>query len=121
MAPLLLYVPRLLGTGVLDMKVVAGLTMVQSLFATGSGVIVHHKLHHVSRSLVLWMGSGITLGSLGGALFSSYLSARVLLAIFAALALIAAGMMFIPKKEAGAEPPAEALTFNRGLALAASL
>ncbi|MHB8922935.1 MAG: sulfite exporter TauE/SafE family protein, partial [Thermoleophilia bacterium] len=37
MAPLLLYVPAALGVGDLDMKTIAGLTMVQSLFATGSG------------------------------------------------------------------------------------
>ncbi len=69
MAPLLLYVPAAIGSGVLDMKVVAGLTVVQSLFATGSGVLAHRKARHVSRPLVLWMGAGITAGSLAGALY----------------------------------------------------
>ena len=117
MAPLLLYVPAAIGTGVLDMKVVAGLTVVQSLFATGSGVLAHRRTQHVSRPLVLWMGTGITAGSLAGALYSKYLVANVLLAIFAGLALLAAAMMLIPYREAEREPRAMDVAFNQPLAL----
>lgn len=117
MAPLLLYVPAAIGTGVLDMKVVAGLTVVQSLFATGSGVLAHRRTQHVSRPLVLWMGTGITAGSLAGALYSKHLDANVLLAIFAGLALLAAAMMLIPYREAEREPQALAVAFNQPLAL----
>jgi len=117
MAPLLLYIPAALGAGALDMKVVAGLTMVQSLFATGSGVLVHRQQKYVSRPLVIWMGAGITAASLLGALFSNYLSAHALLGIFSALALTAAVMMFIPHKEAQEEPVAAAVTFNPALAV----
>lgn len=121
MAPLLLYVPSLIGVGSLDMKAVAGLTMVQSLFATGSGVLVHRKFQYVSRSLVLWMGTSIAAGSLAGALFSQYLTSRTLLGIFVCLAFIAAFMMLLPKKEPGVEPPASGVTFNRSLAACLSL
>lgn len=120
MAPLLLYVPRALGVGELDMKVVAGLTMVQSLFATGSGVIVHHKYRNVSRDLILWMGASIAAASLAGALLSRYVPARVLLGIFAALALVAAAVMFIPFREQKAGPAAKEVCFNHGLAVGCS-
>ena len=39
MIPLLLYVPPLLGVGALDMKHVAGVTMVQVFFAAASGIV----------------------------------------------------------------------------------
>jgi len=122
MAPLLLYVPSALGVyNGMNMKVVAGLTMVQSLFATGSGVIVHRKFKHVSRPLVLWMGASITAASLAGSLLSKNISADVLLAVFATLALAAAAMMLIPRVEPGVEPLASQVSFNRPLALCSAL
>ncbi|MHB0866332.1 MAG: sulfite exporter TauE/SafE family protein [Thermoleophilia bacterium] len=120
MAPLLLYVPAALGVGDLDMKTIAGLTMVQSLFATGSGVIVHRRFRSVSRSLVLWMGTSIAAASLAGALISHLLTARSLLGIFTVLAFVAAGMMFIPRQEEE-EPLAQDVEFNRGLAVFCAL
>lgn len=120
-APLLLYVPTWLGTGDLDMKTVAGLTILQSLFSTGSGVLVHGKFKFVNRSLVLWMGSCVAAAILAGAIISNFISADVLLAVFAAMALVAALMMLIPKKEPETEPLAADITFNRGLAASLSL
>ncbi|RJQ45732.1 MAG: sulfite exporter TauE/SafE family protein [Gaiellales bacterium] len=116
MAPLLLYVPSWLGAGALDMKTVAGLTMVQSLFATGSGVIVHHRFRFVSKPLVAWMGGCIAVTSFAGALLSRNVSADLLLGIFAALAAIAAASMFIPLKEGPRDAAADEIDFNRGLA-----
>jgi len=117
MAPLLLYVPTAVGAGSLDMKTVAGLTMVQSLFATGSGVLVHRRFQHVSRDLVLWMGLGVMAASFAGAFLSGFMTADTLLGIFAALALAAAVMMFLPHEEPDFEPPAASVSFNHGLAL----
>jgi uncharacterized membrane protein YfcA len=117
MAPLLLYVPSWLGVGELDMKVVAGLTMIQSLFATGSAVVIHHRLKYVSRSLVAWMGSVIAMSMLAGALLSRYVSADVLLGILALMAAIAAITMFFPLKEDAATPLPEAVDFNRAYTL----
>jgi len=121
MAPLLLYVPAAIGTGSLDMKTVAGLTMAQSLFATGSGAIVHRKFQYISRKLVLWMGAGATIASLAGAVFSRQLSSGVLQGIFTLLALAAAGLMLIPFTEAAEEPAAGSVDFNRALALICAL
>lgn len=118
MAPLLLYVPSLLGVGDLDMKDVAGLTVVQSLFATGSGVLVHRHFRFVSRPLVLWAGISVSITAFTGALLSGHVSSDLLLGIFAAMAIVAAALMFIPKREPEREPLAEEVSFNRGLTAA---
>jgi len=57
MIPLLLYVPPLLGVGLLDMKQVAAVSMVQVLSASLTGVLVHNKNRFVSKQLLLTMGS----------------------------------------------------------------
>lgn len=118
MAPLLLYVPGWLGVGDLDMKMVAGLTVVQSLFATGSGVLVHRRFRFVSKPLVLWAGISIAITSFTGALLSGRASSELLLGIFAAMAIVAAGLMFLPKHEPQREPLAEEVRFNHGLTVA---
>lgn len=121
MAPLLLYIPSAIGAGVLDMKTVAGLTMVQSFFATGSGAIVHRRFKFLSRPLILWMGGGATVASLAGAIFSQHMSADVLQGIFSILALAAALLMLIPHTEAREEPLAASIDFNRALALVCAI
>lgn len=113
MAPLLLFVPPWFGLEAIDMKTVAGLTMVQSLFASGSAVVVHHRLKFVSRSLVTWMGSVIAVSALAGALLSKNVSADVLLGIFAVMAGIAAITMFFPLKEGTGTPHPSEISFNR--------
>lgn len=103
------------------LKTVAGLTMVQSLFATGSGAIVHRKFQYLSRPLVLWMGSGATIASLAGAVFSRNMSSDVLEGIFSVLALAGAALMLLPYTEAEEGPTARSVDFNRALALACAL
>ncbi len=99
LTPLLLYLPSALGLSSPDMKEVAGLTMVQGLFSSASGVLRHHKYGFVDRILVAWMGSVMALTSLGGALISYVVKVRTLEALFALLAIVAAGLMFISKKD----------------------
>jgi len=121
MIPLLLYVPPLVGVGQLDMKQVAAISMVQVLFASLSGLIVHHKNRFVSKSLLLSMGLCNALGNFGGSLFSKYTKSSFLLAIFATMAVIAAVVMFIPKREQGGDIQPDELEYNRALAAALSL
>ncbi|MEW6426930.1 MAG: sulfite exporter TauE/SafE family protein [Thermodesulfobacteriota bacterium] len=121
MIPLLLYVPPLLGVGQFDMKQVAAISMVQVLSASLSGLIVHHKNKFVSGSLLFTMGVGNALGNLGGSLFSKYTRSSFLLAIFATMAVIAAVVMFIPKREQGGDIKPDELEYNRILAAALSL
>lgn len=120
MVPLLLYVPPLLEVGQLDMKAIAGITMVQVFFASLSGVLVHRANRFVSGELTLYMGGGIVVGSLGGAVMSKYLTADFLLGVFAGLALIASVMMLIPRQEVNSDIPADQVRFNRALASGAA-
>ncbi|UCD35055.1 MAG: sulfite exporter TauE/SafE family protein, partial [Nitrospiraceae bacterium] len=121
MIPLLLYVPPLLGVGQLDMKQVAAVSMVQVLSASLSGLIVHHKNRFVSRTLLLYMGLFNALGNLAGSVFSKYTKSAFLLAIFATMAVIAAIVMFVPKREQGENIKPEDVQYNRPLACMLSL
>src|SRR5437879_8106270 len=73
MIPLLLYVPPLLGVGALDMKSVAGVTMVQVFVAAISGVISHRRHRAVHGRLATIGGAAMAVGMLSGALASSRL------------------------------------------------
>lgn len=121
MIPLLLYVPPLLGVGVLDMKEVAAVSMVQVLSASLSGLIVHRRNRFVSMSLLLSMGSCNALGNLVGSVLSKNVQSVLLLGIFATMAVIAAVVMFIPKREQGETVSPEEIRYNKPLACAASL
>jgi len=115
MAPLLLYVARV------DMKTVAGLTIVQSLFSALSGVVIHKKLKHVNLELLAYMGPTTVLASFGGAFVSRWVSGQVLLGLFACLALAAAAAMFLPKRDADEAPAIDEVAFDRSLALGIAL
>jgi uncharacterized membrane protein YfcA len=121
MIPLLLYVPPLLGVGLLTMKEVAAVSMVQVLSASLTGVLVHNRNRFVSRQLLLVMGVMNALGNLAGSLYSKNTKSSFLLGIFASLAVVAAVVMFIPRREQGGDVAPEDVTFNRPLAAAASL
>jgi uncharacterized membrane protein YfcA len=97
MAPLLLYIPPLLGAGHLDMRVVAGLTIVQSLAAALSGAVAHRRRGKVDLCLVGWLGGAVAVGALLGGVCSHAVSSRVLAMLFASLALVAAGLMLLPR------------------------
>ncbi len=121
MIPLLLYVPPVIGVGQFDMKQVAAISMVQVLSASLTGVLVHHKNRFVSKSLLLSMGLCNALGNLAGSLLSKQTKSVYLLAIFATMAVIAAIVMFIPKREQGKDIAPEDLTYNKPLASFISL
>ena len=121
MIPLLLYVPPVLGVGHLDMKQVAAVSMVQVLSASLSGVIVHNRNRFVSKSILLYMGLFNALGNLAGSVFSKNTKSEFLLAIFATMAVIAACVMFLPKREQGGDIEPEDVQYNKILASAVSL
>lgn len=121
MVPLLLYVPTALGVGTLSMKVVAGITSVQSFFGALSGAIGHKRYNRISLPLAYAMGGSTAFGSLVGSVVSVYLSSETLLIVFAGMAIVAAVMMVIPKREDGTEPDANSLQFNRPLAVGVGL
>lgn len=117
MIPLMLFVPKALGIGVLSMKAVAGLSMVQVVFASISGVLRHRKNKFVDMNLLLTLGITVAIGSGLGSVFSKYMSDRTLLIAFGVIAVTAALMMFIPPKDelTPAGGP-DSIGFNRPLA-----
>ena len=112
MAPLLLYVPPLLGFEPLSMHTVAGLTIVQGLVACISGVFVHKRFNSVSGRLALWMGATIFITALIGGAGSDYVSQHVLLLIFGLLALLAAVLMLTPSIKEKKIPVVSELSFS---------
>ena len=113
MIPLLLYVPPLLGVGALDIKSVAGITMVQVFVAAISGTIAHRRGRAVLPPLV-WIG-GISMGcgSLAGALVSKYTSQHFLLVIFALMATAATGLVLVRMESLELPIFAELVRFSR--------
>ncbi len=120
LAPLLLYVPPLLGCDPLTMHTVAGLTIVQGLVACIAGTLTHKKFHAVSGRLTLWMGSTIFVAALVGGAGAAWLSNEILLLIFAGLALLATALIFFPMGREDEHPDAATLVFNRGRAVTAA-
>lgn len=116
MVPLLLYVPPLLGLDPINIKTAAGITMVQSLAGSLSGLVAQHRNNCVHRGLALTMGLPAAGASLLGAVLSKHLSGAVVYAVFAGLSLLAAVMMVFPSKAASEEAPPENVAYNRLLA-----
>ena len=118
MIPLLLYVPQLLGVGVLDIKSVAAVTMVQVFVAAVSGVIAHGRHRAVNRRLALVGGPAMALGSLAGALVSKYVPGRALLIVFALMVTAAFVLMWLPEPAADVTTAAEEKAYDRRLIVA---
>ena len=120
MVPLLLYVPSLIGLEAISMKTAAAITIVQSMAGSFSGLVVHKKNNFVHPKLIIYMGSGVVLGSLLGSFFSKQIQGEVMLGIFASMALIATVLMFIPCKK-DEDLPVESVEFNKYLAFSVAL
>lgn len=101
MIPLLLYVPPLLHVGQLDMKAIAGVTMVQVFVAAMSGMLAHRTSQAVRGDLVWIGGVSMAAGSLGGALASAYASHRLLLLVFALMTTAAIGLVLASMESFG--------------------
>lgn len=96
LTPLLLYLPPAVGIGALPVKIITGLTIVQAIFGSVLGAFRHRAYGNVSRRLVLLMGPTGAAASLAGALISRDVNDRVLLGIFAVMALATAVMLLLP-------------------------
>ncbi len=113
MAPLLLYAPGWFGLSPLAMKEVAGLTIIQGLVACLSGTLTHKKFHFVSTHLTAWMGITIFVTALIGGAVAGYVADRLLLAVFAGMALLASLLVIIPSRFDSESPDIEQFTFSR--------
>lgn len=113
--PMLLYIPPLLGIAVFTAHEVSGISAIQVFFATISGVWAYRKSGLINKSLVLYMGSSILVGSFIGGYGSNLLSEGAINLVYGILATIAAIMMFIPKKGLD-DIPVDQVKFNKWLA-----
>ncbi|MGN4123850.1 sulfite exporter TauE/SafE family protein [Lysinibacillus sphaericus] len=116
--PMLLYIPPLLGLSAFTAHEVSGISAVQVLFASIAGVWAYRKGGYLNKSLIIYMGGAILAGSFVGSYGSQFLSETGVNVVYGLLALVAAVMMFIPKKQIDDKPMNE-IGFNK--ALAASL
>lgn len=113
--PMLLYIPPALGFVAFTAQEVSAISAVQVFFATLTGMFAYRKGGFINQALVLSMGITITVGSFAGGYGSKYLPDATINITYAILALIAAIMMFMPKKEGESENFAN-VTFNKPLA-----
>jgi len=117
MVPLLLYVPPYLGALAIGMKTIAGITALQSFVGALSGAVGHHRFKRINKKLVLSLGGSMSVGALFGSFYSVYVSANTILFIFAAMAVVAAILMFIPKAEQEDESVENNVTFDTNRAI----
>lgn len=123
MIPLLLYVPSWLGVAVLDIKVVAALSMAQVFFAAISGAIAHGVHGAVHRELALSAGISAAVGSLTGGILSRWAPSWTLLLTFALMATLGAGLMWVAPVEAetGGSGNSNGVALSRPLAVGVGL
>jgi hypothetical protein len=118
--PMLLYIPPLFGLTAFTAHEVSGISAVQVFFASIAGVWAYRKGGYLNKQLILYMGGAILIGSLMGSYGSSFLSEQAVNVVYGILALIAAVMMFVPKKQVDGVPLNE-VTFNKPLAAGLAL
>ncbi|MGG0669482.1 sulfite exporter TauE/SafE family protein [Sporosarcina koreensis] len=113
--PMLLYIPPLFGLAAFTAHEVSGISAVQVFFASIAGVWAYRKGGYLNKSLIIYMGGAILLGSLAGSYGSKFISEGGVNIVYGVLALIAAVMMFVPKKKID-DIPMEDVTFSKPLA-----
>ncbi|MCR2821159.1 sulfite exporter TauE/SafE family protein [Lederbergia panacisoli] len=118
--PMLLFIPPLFGLAAFSAHEVAGISAVQVFFATISGVWAYQKGGYLNKKLIIYMGISILLGSFLGGFGSKLMSENGINLIYGILALLAAVMMFIPKKGID-DIPLNKVNFNKWLAAGLAL
>lgn len=111
--PMLLYIPPLFGLAAFSAHEVSGISAIQVLFASAAGVWAYRKGGLLNKDLIIYMGISILLGSFIGSYGSGFLSENAVNIVYGNLALIAAVMMFIPRKTVD---DAKEINFNKVLA-----
>ncbi|MCF6093589.1 sulfite exporter TauE/SafE family protein [Microaerobacter geothermalis] len=96
--PMLLYIPPALGFMAFTAQEVSAISAVQVFFATLAGMFAFRKGGYINKSLVLYMGISIIIGSFIGGYGSKFLPNSTINFVYGILALIAAILMFLPKK-----------------------
>ncbi|MFF2876068.1 sulfite exporter TauE/SafE family protein [Gottfriedia sp. NPDC057991] len=113
--PMLLYVPPLLGFSPFTAHQVSGIVAIQVFFATIGGVLSYRKSGYLNKTIILYMGISVLVGSFIGGFGSNLLSEEGINLVYGFLALIAVVLMFVPKKEIDINIEKD-LTFNKWIA-----
>ncbi|MFJ7638437.1 sulfite exporter TauE/SafE family protein [Peribacillus sp. NPDC097225] len=113
--PMLLYIPPIFGLAAFSAHEVSGISAVQVLFASIGGVWAYRKGGYLNKPLILYMGISVLIGSVIGSFGSQSMSEDGINIVYGLLALIAAVMMFIPKKGID-DIPLDQVKFNKWLA-----
>jgi uncharacterized protein len=115
--PMLLYIPAMLGFTAYTAHEVSGINAVQVFFATIGGVLAYRKGGYLNKTLIIYMGTAILLGSFIGGYGSQGMTEGQINIVYAVLATLAAVMMLIPKKGID-DIPLDQVKFNKWLASA---
>lgn len=118
--PMLLYIPPLFGLAAFTAHEVSGISAVQVFFATIGGVWAYRKGGYLNKQLIAYMGVSILIGSFIGGFGSRLMPEEGINLVYGVLALIAAVMMFIPKKGLD-DLPLDQVKFNKWLAAVLAL
>lgn len=118
--PMLLYIPPLFGLAAFSAHEVSGISAVQVFFATIGGVWAYRKGGYLNKQLIAYMGGSILIGSFIGGFGSRAMPEEGINLVYGILALIAAVMMFIPKKGLD-DIPLDQVKFNKWLAAVLAL
>ncbi|WP_019416184.1 sulfite exporter TauE/SafE family protein [Paenisporosarcina sp. TG20] len=113
--PMLLFIPSMFGLAAFSAHEVSGISAVQVLFASIAGVWAYRKGGYLNKTLIIYMGVSVLIGSVIGSFGSQSMSGDGINIVYGVLALIAAVMMFIPKKGVD-DIPLDQITFNKWLA-----
>lgn len=96
MLPLLISLPQLTGFSI-GLRPAVGITMLQSLSGSLSGMLIHRRHDALDLPLALTVGGSAAAGSMGGALFSSLVSERCMAILFAVMALTSLLLLLLPE------------------------
>lgn len=118
--PMLLYIPPLVGLTAFTAHEVSGMSAIQVFFVALSGIWAYRKGGYLNKQLILYMGVSVLIGSFIGGFGSKGMSENGINLIYGILALIAAIMMFVPKKKVD-DIPFDQVTFNKWLAAALAM
>ncbi len=110
--PMLLYIPPILGMAAFSAHEVSGISAIQVFFATIAGVWAYRKGGYLNKTLIIYMGASILIGSFIGGYSSGMMSEGGINLVYGILAIIAAILMFFPKKGID-DIPLDQVTFNK--------
>lgn len=98
MIPLTLLLPPLFVAGALSMKAISGLSMLQVLGSSASGLMVHHKNKFIHYQTLVMVGVPTAVFSFAGSYLSKYMESLELLVIFGGVVLLSLLMLLLDKK-----------------------